>query len=96
MFQLAKNCSISPQGKYSTNMGMNGVWENVYRLGLFRSSTQFYAIWAEHWATQGQWANFDKTVALCEQHCHLGPAESQHLFGFVIYNNLLICANIIR
>lgn len=67
-------------GKYSATMGMNGVLENLHRLGFFKNNSHFYLMWAEYWADQANRENFNKTVQLCEQNCQLSSHDSSELF----------------
>uniref|UniRef100_A0A914HJC5 Protein kinase domain-containing protein n=1 Tax=Globodera rostochiensis TaxID=31243 RepID=A0A914HJC5_GLORO len=67
-------------GKYSDDLKMEGVMENVHRLGHFKTQPAFYLLWAEHWASLGNRRNFDRTVTMCENNCSINPFECKELF----------------
>uniref|UniRef100_A0A183BW57 Protein kinase domain-containing protein n=1 Tax=Globodera pallida TaxID=36090 RepID=A0A183BW57_GLOPA len=67
-------------GKYSDDLKMEGVMENVHRLGHFKAQAAFYLLWAEHWASLGNRRNFDRTVTMCENNCSIDPFECNELF----------------
>uniref|UniRef100_A0A914HAI6 Protein kinase domain-containing protein n=1 Tax=Globodera rostochiensis TaxID=31243 RepID=A0A914HAI6_GLORO len=67
-------------GKYSDELKMEGVMENVHRLGHFKTQPAFYLLWAEHWASLGNRRNFDRTVTMCENNCSIDPFECKELF----------------
>ncbi|CAK5013429.1 unnamed protein product [Meloidogyne enterolobii] len=64
-------------GKYSVNIGMEGVLENVHRLGYFKNVPEFYLMWADYLGSQQNRENFDKIVQICEENCKLGPFEKR-------------------
>ena len=61
-------------------MGMDGVLENLHRIGYFKTTPEFYQIWAEHWGAAGNRDNFNKIVKICEENCHLSQFEGNELF----------------
>ncbi|KAF7635079.1 hypothetical protein Mgra_00005521 [Meloidogyne graminicola] len=67
-------------GKYSVNIGMDGVLENVHRLGFFKSCPDFYLMWADYLGSNDNKENFDKVIQVCEKNCQISSAECQELF----------------
>nr|CAD2173211.1 unnamed protein product [Meloidogyne enterolobii] len=67
-------------GKYSVDIGMEGVLENVHRLGYFKNVPEFYLMWADYLGSKQNRENFDKIVQICGENCQLGPSECHELF----------------
>ncbi|KAL3083349.1 hypothetical protein niasHS_011151 [Heterodera schachtii] len=67
-------------GKYSKDLKMEGVMENLHRVGHFNAQPAFYLMWAEHWAALNNRANFDKILAMCESNCNVNAFECVELF----------------
>lgn len=61
-------------------MGMDGVLENLHRIGFFKDCPEFYLMWAEHWAVKGKLENFNKTMQICKENCPLSPSEAKEMF----------------
>uniref|UniRef100_A0A1I8C386 BUB1 N-terminal domain-containing protein n=1 Tax=Meloidogyne hapla TaxID=6305 RepID=A0A1I8C386_MELHA len=67
-------------GKYSVNIGMDGVLENVHRLGFFKSTPEFYLMWADYLGSKENREHFDQVVEICEENCQISASKCQELF----------------
>jgi len=61
---------------------MEGVLENVHRLGYFKNVPEFYLMWADYLGSKQNRENFDKIVQICGENCQLGPSECHELFKY--------------
>ncbi|KAL7077737.1 hypothetical protein ACQ4LE_003000 [Meloidogyne hapla] len=68
-------------GKYSNSIGMDGVLENVHRLGFFKDVPDFYILWADHLGSKENKEHFDKMIQICEENCNLSPYKCRELFS---------------
>nr|CAD2183620.1 unnamed protein product [Meloidogyne enterolobii] len=71
-------------GKYSNTIGMDGVLENVHRLGFFKNVPDFYIMWADHLGAKENKEHFDKMIQICEENCNLSSCETRELFSPLI------------
>uniref|UniRef100_A0A1I8BEM0 BUB1 N-terminal domain-containing protein n=1 Tax=Meloidogyne hapla TaxID=6305 RepID=A0A1I8BEM0_MELHA len=71
-------------GKYSVNLGMEGVLEKVHHLGYFKNVPDFYLMWADYFGLKQDRENFDKIVQICEENCQIGDSECQEIFRHLV------------
>ena len=61
---------------------MDGVLENVHRLGFFKSTPEFYLMWADYLGSKENREHFDQVVEICEENCQISASKCQELFRF--------------
>lgn len=62
-------------------MKMEGVMEELDRLGYFKKNIEFYKLWVDIWASKKNKQMIDKIVTLAKVNCQLSNAESDNHFG---------------
>jgi hypothetical protein len=63
---------------------MEGVMQKVNDWGFFKTSPEFYVMWAEHYATVSNRKQFEKIMKLCKDNCSYDDYQIDEYFGFII------------
>ncbi|CAK5052514.1 unnamed protein product [Meloidogyne enterolobii] len=61
---------------------MEGVLEEVHRLGYFKNVPDFYLMWAAYLGSKQNRENFDKIVQIFEENCQLSSSKYHELFKY--------------